>query len=89
MSASKAGIEKEAKKDNPEKSKKFREDFLRKKITGKADKEFQKGAAAIASKLCDDSNKTNEVTAHKDIKAYFTYLQEEKNDHGPIGRSPR
>ena len=56
MSANKAVIDKEAKEDTPERTKQFKAEFLKKKASGKADKEFQQGAAAIASKLCDDSN---------------------------------
>ena len=76
MSASKAGIEKEAKEDTLQQKNRFRTEFSKKKVSPKTDMDFKQEVAAIASKLCDDSNKTNEVTSHKDIKAFFA---EKKN----------
>ena len=72
VSTNNAGVGKEVKKDTPEQTKKLRIEFSKKKVSGKEDMELRRGAAAIASKLCDDSNKANEVTLHKDIKAFFS-----------------
>ena len=72
ISANKAGVEKEAKKDGPENLKKFRDELSNKKIPHKEDTDLKREAATIASKLCDESNKDNEVRLHKDIEAFQT-----------------
>ena len=59
ISANKAEIEKgkDDKKDTPESAKLFKNEYLKSRITAKDDMELRRGAAAIATKLSDDSKK--------------------------------
>ena len=72
VSDNKAEVEKgtDDKKDSPESAMIFSKEYMKSRINAKEDMELRRGAAAIATKLSDDSNKANEVTIHKEIKAF-------------------
>ena len=62
--------EKEKERAEIESAKWFKNEYLKVRIAAKDDLELRR--AVIANKLSDDSNKANEVTDHKEIKAFFS-----------------